>query len=197
MAVKTELDRRSDEKHVESVAYHEAGHMVVAAVLGFPLSRRGLRIDEKGLGLASYKKPDPKSCNTRRENIIIVANAGLIEQMKFYGADSKECRTDGANSDHREIESLLDIQYPSPPFTARGKEWSVARENLRQRSEELVEHRHWATIETLAKALLHKDWVHGTSSERRWSWQPREKSIEGKEVRDILSKFEIVVGVED
>src|ERR1700687_30489 len=49
-----------DERYVESTAYHEAGHIVVAAVQGLRLRRRGLRIDRLGAGLASYcdKKAD-------------------------------------------------------------------------------------------------------------------------------------------
>jgi len=102
-----------EKKYVESAAYHEAGHMVVAALCGFPLRKRGLRIDEKGFGLACYKKQDDPKCSDT-DSIIVAAYAGLIAQEEFYSrVHSEKWLPDGAHTDLDEINALLDKKHPS------------------------------------------------------------------------------------
>jgi len=55
----------------------------------------------------------------------------------------------------------------------------------------------WGVIEALAGALWKKDWTRQAACERTWSYQCRERSMEGQEVSDLLSKFGIVIGVEE
>src|ERR1017187_68943 len=78
-----------DERYVESAAYHEAGHVVVAAVLGLSLRPEGIRINRFGGGHASYccKKPDGSrdvGAEVQREQTIVATMAGYIAQSKFY-----------------------------------------------------------------------------------------------------------------
>jgi hypothetical protein len=40
----------ADDIYVESCAYHEAGHIVIAAVQNMPLRQRGIRNDQVGNG---------------------------------------------------------------------------------------------------------------------------------------------------
>jgi hypothetical protein len=44
----------ADPNYPESGAYHEAGHVAIAAAKGMRLSRHGIRVDEDGRGIAYY-----------------------------------------------------------------------------------------------------------------------------------------------
>jgi hypothetical protein len=45
---------------VENAAYHEAGHIVVAVVLGLRLQGYGIHIDKAGKGVSFYEFCDPQ-----------------------------------------------------------------------------------------------------------------------------------------
>jgi hypothetical protein len=45
---------RPSQQYVDSCAYHEAGHTVVAVALGMPLRDRGVHIDTMGNGISYY-----------------------------------------------------------------------------------------------------------------------------------------------
>src|SRR5579875_2455932 len=42
------------DEYVKSAAYHEAGHVVVAALQGMPLQEAGIRVDSEGSGVSHY-----------------------------------------------------------------------------------------------------------------------------------------------
>jgi len=76
------------EEYVKGAAYHEAAHIVIAAVQDLPLSADGLRIDERGAGLADYrmKKPDGSiniGPDPERERTIMATMAGRIAHVIF------------------------------------------------------------------------------------------------------------------
>ena len=76
-------------EYVEGAAYHEASHIVVAAVQGLPLGKAGLRIYETGAGFAHYsgKQPDGSTnvgADPCRERTIIATLAGHIAHGTFY-----------------------------------------------------------------------------------------------------------------
>jgi hypothetical protein len=77
------------QRYVEGTAYHEASHIVVAAVQELPLGEAGLRIYETGAGFAhsSGKQPDGSTKvgnDPCRERTIIATLAGHIAHGKFY-----------------------------------------------------------------------------------------------------------------
>jgi hypothetical protein len=49
-------------------AYHEAGHAVAAAVLGFPFRSSGIHIDRDGVGTALIVRPSRK-CSSAFSNL--------------------------------------------------------------------------------------------------------------------------------
>ncbi|MGA2344976.1 MAG: hypothetical protein ABSF93_03150, partial [Candidatus Sulfotelmatobacter sp.] len=80
-----------DDKYVNSTAYHEAAHIVVAAVQQMPMRNFGVRMDSLGCGKAFYwrRVPDGSRNNVgpdaERERTIISTSAGYIAQKRFYG----------------------------------------------------------------------------------------------------------------
>jgi len=102
---------------LKGVAYHEAGHMIVAALSGLSLGRCGLRLDEEGFGLACYKKPQDAT-SPEVETLIIAAYAGVSAHEEFYRLYPEEQRPIGAFTDMAEVEALLDKRY-----RVRGDAW--------------------------------------------------------------------------
>jgi hypothetical protein len=49
-----------DEMNVESAAYHESAHIVVAVAQKIPLRRGGVHIDPRGCGIAYYWYRQPE-----------------------------------------------------------------------------------------------------------------------------------------
>lgn len=179
-----------DEKYVESVAYHEAVHMVVASAQGLCLRNWGLCIDPLGAGLAcySYRQPDGSTNvgpDPSRERTIVATNAGYIAQNRFF----PDCATFGAHCDANQVNALLDEMY------SERNVWFDAKAELWKRSCELVD-RYWPAIDALAKALWAKEWQPQVPLERRWSHQWPEKRMEGEEVMNLLSQFEISAALE-
>jgi hypothetical protein len=70
------------EGRLKETAYHEAGHIVIAAATGLRLRSEGLMIDAVGEGLGCYCK-DPGESDVSRERIIISAFAGCFAQNRF------------------------------------------------------------------------------------------------------------------
>ena len=117
-------------RYVESAAYHEAGHAVVAAVQEMPFRHRGIHVDSTGQGITFYwyKLPDGKQnvgADVERERTIISTSAGLIAQRKFYPG----CPDDGAVQDTDLIITLLNEMYVNRDawFDARQQLWKRPR----------------------------------------------------------------------
>jgi hypothetical protein len=178
----------TDDMYVESCAYHEAGHIVIAAAQNMPLRQRGIRIDQIGNGLACYHftVPDGSSNlgrNGEREKTIRATKAGWLAQRKFY----PECRTAGAHFDVDAVRFLLDEMYSLPV-------WHDAHDELCTEAVALVE-KHWDAISKVAQTLWSKEWKHQANAERRWSLQLREKSMEASEIISVLRGFDITATV--
>jgi hypothetical protein len=157
-----------DPEYVRGAAYHEAAHIVVAAVQGLPLGKGGLRIDKRGAGLAEYGHTKA-NCLTNagpdayKGRTIIATRAGHIAHGKIY----PPAATGDANwwHDIELMDRLLVEMYPTSAVLR-----DDAREKLFERSEDLVE-QHWETIKVIAEAL--------------WAKLP-EARIEGVEVIALL-----------
>jgi hypothetical protein len=186
-----------EEKYAEGVAYHEAGHIVVAAVQRLPLSEKGIRIDQQGAGISYYKiaRPDGSvglAADITRERTIRSTQAGYIAQNRFYIRFYDRLPEYGANVDTDQVNALLDEMYPDR------NTWFDANAKSFEESNALVDQQ-WQAIETLAQALWQKDWTTQAppSGERRWSRQLRQKKMDGGEIVALLRQFEIPAVLED
>ena len=70
------------ETKLRASAHHEAGHLVVAAVMDLALRPEGLMIDPVAEGLACYcKKPEDE--DSARERVLTATFAGRYAQKRF------------------------------------------------------------------------------------------------------------------
>lgn len=174
-----------DPKYVESSAYYESGHIVIAAVQNLPLRPRCLRIDPSGNGLAIYASRSPDGSRNmgseiERERTIISSMAGWHAQNIFY-----LCPYAGAFYDINHTNALLDEMYSN---RIQGFE---AKEKLWNQTDALVKS-HWWAIQAVAVALWAKPWLtRAPDPENEWSELMEEKSLSGLEVQAIFSRFQI------
>lgn len=132
-----------------ATAYHEAGHVVVAEVLGRRV--HSARIDCRGGLVRNAKSPrldlrrQPRTLRERwaREREVIIYFAGLIAEERFSGKRT----LDGVESDFLAIEKILGARSGRKEETIAYGRW------LYERSASLVLE-HWSIIARVAKELM-------------------------------------------
>lgn len=181
----------TDQKYVESAAYHEAAHAVIAFKEEIPLNAGGIRIDRRGNGFSHYKTVKLTGAmnvgsDPERERAIRSTQAGYIAQEKFYKRYLQHLPSAGSSSDTNYINGLLEEMYSNRNDCDDAK--TALGEETRQRVE-----KNWQAIEALAQALWKEQWKSQApaSGERRWSLQFAERKLDGSEVAAILDQFGI------
>lgn len=180
-----------------SYAYHEAGHIVVAAVQSLTLFKAGIHLAPDGRGVCYYRCRKPRAYRGDdlfgRQSVTSLF-AGLEAQLQFNSA----CTSLSASADHDHVERLLvDMYRPltvagKPEFEAADRKVAQEREALSARSKELVSI-HGEVIRAVAEAL----WAQPSrlqdpqEHEERWSDSAFEKRLDGPTVVQILRKHGI------
>src|SRR5437879_8727955 len=110
-------------------AYHEAGHAVAAAILGFPFRSSGIHIDHDGVGVTLVVRPSRKCSSpcsdlqTSQTRMVIVLFAGLLAQKKFCLDSSNKSAAD----DELKINQYLGAIYQTDETAEL-----IARDYLKQ-----------------------------------------------------------------
>lgn len=172
-------------------AYHEAGHAVAAAVLGFPFRSSGIHIDRDGIGTTLIVRPSRKCSSpfsdlqASQTRMVIVLLAGLLAQKKFCTKSSNK----SASDDEEKIQQYLGAIYSTDEAAKL-----TARNYLKQEAERLVEG-FWCAITKLAETLWTKEC---TSVTEDWGTKlPVEKTVGASEIVEILKEWNIFGSVDD
>jgi hypothetical protein len=172
-------------------AYHEAGHAVAAAVLGFPFRSFGIHIDHDGVGVTRIVRPSRKcsspfsNLQTSQTRMVIVLFAGLVAQKKFCLDSSNKSAAD----DEEKIEQYLGAIYRTEEAAK-----SIARKYLKQEAERLVD-AFWFAISKVAETLWAKDCTPVTED---WgTTSSREKTVGASVIVEILKEWNISCSVDD
>jgi ATP-dependent Zn protease len=128
----------------EAVAYHEAGHVVIARGLGYTISFVTIIPDENTKG----KTVPPDDEERRSDHQIIICFAGPAAQVEF-APHSPLCKHD-----------VYDDQAKAAHVALCNKIDDTTRDDLRHQARVLVR-RHRARIEIVAKVLLERDTLQG------------------------------------
>jgi hypothetical protein len=132
----------SEQEFREHVAYHEAGHFVVAHVLG--LGVLDVTIEPKGetLGRVESDEGEPTSVESLLHQVIELY-AGYEAWVRFDPSSEEKARLGASEDDEQANGYLLRL----------GKKGPDQERELRERAKQLVEE-HWRAIEALANELL-------------------------------------------
>jgi hypothetical protein len=178
-------------------AHHEAGHIVIAAVYGIELRPEGIMLDTDAAGLACYCK-QPEDADASRERVIISTFAGHMAQQRLCKERSYRLRSFFEiifSPDWIEARGMIGILSTSY-WAGRGPE--AVQQALEDASEQAVE-RNWSKIQTMARALLDRDWkpLKPLKSGQPWSAQAMAKYVVGEEVVAILSRLGIAARISE
>src|SRR5262245_43594355 len=132
-----------DEKHRTATAYHEAGHAVMALLLGRPVTAVSIRPDRHRLGVCEFGKPVFRPSEDWLEREMLIALAGIAAEALHTG----EYEWDAAERDRRYAASLA---------TDRGgKKAERLLKRLLAKAEHLLSRdENWQAVERLAAELL-------------------------------------------
>ena len=177
-------------KQVESVAYHEAGHMTAAVVQAMPIRASGLHVDLHGYGCADYferrvgdlavKEVDRQE----RKFTIIALFAAHMAQLRFH----PDCQQDGWGNDLEKVKGLIREMHLT------NEQAQTLQEELRQRARKLVDD-YWPVIEELAKTLLSKTSTFMSHEDARWGIGTLKRHMPGTEIKEFFARYNIQVKI--
>ncbi len=171
--------------NVESGAWHESGHIVIAAAQGLRLRAQGLMVDPFGCGLACYHNDSDES-DESREQIIVATLAGFAVEELFRAERSYPAR------DYMDVTLSPDYVEARTLLTRLAGTYASNEARLNNRLRDLIS-QHCLAIEALATGLLAKDWepLKSLKSGGRWSHEnsTTAKYVTGEEAVRILAQY--------
>lgn len=136
----------------EGTAYHEAGHAVLALILGRPVQRVSVLPDREKLGHCQFGKGVFRPSEDWLEREILIALGGLAAEARHSGVYG----WGGASRDRRYVEELA-VQRAGERRAER-----LQRRLLAKAEHLLADEGHWRAVELLVAELLR----HGSISGR-------------------------------
>ena len=149
----------SADKRAIATAYHEAGHAVLAMVLGRPIHKvtiapGQLQVGGVRLGACHIKKGRVKASRDWIEDEVLILLAGMVAESHFTG----EYCTRGANQDLLAAKRLLQTRASNERQFER-----LLRRMLDRTEHELADDAHAAAVEQIAAELLARTTISGRS----------------------------------
>lgn len=156
---------------LEETAYHEAGHIVIAAAVGLDLKVKGIviyEVESVADGWVFYWEDKPDW-----ENILLALRGGQLAQLRKF--PDSEFR--GAQQDVQNFFSVVQQHFPP---NSNGDVW----QDISAKVKTLLDN-HWAAVEAVADALMHSNWIPVTPDEHPRA--KRKKHLDGAALAAILA----------
>jgi ATP-dependent Zn protease len=128
----------------EATAYHEAGHAVIALILGRPVQRVSILPDREHLGHCEFGKGVFRPSEDWLEREMLIALGGIAAEARHTG----EYAWSGAARDQRYVHELA-VQRAGERRAER-----LQRRLLAKAEHLLAQEGHWRAVELIAAALL-------------------------------------------
>ena len=137
--------------HDEATAYHEAGHAVVAMILGRPVDEVTILANREFLGVCRFGKNRYRPSEDWIEREILIALGGIAAEARYTG----NYAWDAAARDQRYVRELT-IQRAGETRAERLQKRLLAKaEHL------LAQEPHWRAVVLIAQELLRLGAVSG------------------------------------
>ena len=140
-----------------ATAWHEAGHALVAAIVGRPIQKvtvapANLQTGGVRLGAVKFQKGRSKSTNDWLEDEVLILLAGMVAESKFTG---QYCES-GARQDLRAVRNLIDKR------AATERQMEKLERRLLDKVEHLLEQpHHVAALKMIVDELIEKQTIKG------------------------------------
>jgi hypothetical protein len=139
-----------------AVAYHEAGHAVLAMALGRPIQKVSVAPNDLRLGHCEFKKGLIRPSHDYVETQILIFFGGLAAEARFRGT----YEWDGAAQDLRGIRELTKRRAGGEKQIAR-----LERRMLDKAEYLLGQPELWLAVERIASELVAKTTISGRAAE--------------------------------
>ena len=140
-----------------ATAWHEAGHALVAAIVGRPIQKvtitpANLQTGGVRLGAVKFQKGRSKSTNDWLEDEVLILLAGMVAESKFTG---QYC-DDGARQDLRAVRNLINQR------AATERQMEELERRLLDKVEHLLEQdHHVAALKMIVDQLMKTQTIKG------------------------------------
>ena len=138
----------------EVTAYHEAGHAVVALVLGRPVQRVSVLPDREELGHCLFRKGVFRPSEDWLEREILIALGGIAAEARHTGRHD----WDGASRDHRYVRRLAGER------AGERRAERLERRLLAKAEHLLSREGHWRAVELIAAELIRHGAISGRAA---------------------------------
>ena len=140
-----------------ATAYHEAGHAVMALLLGRPIEKvtvtpAKLQTGGRRLGACKIQKGRSTASKDAVEDDVLVLLAGMVAESHF----TKRYSPDGAAQDLRAVKRLLENRAPTERQLER-----LTRRMLDKTEHLLSSEGNQRAVQSIAKELLQKQTISG------------------------------------
>jgi ATP-dependent Zn protease len=153
-----------DASSLSATAYHEAGHAVVALVLGRPIQRISILPDGDFLGACHFGKATFRPTEDWLEREILIALGGIAAEARY----TNNYAWDGAARDQRYVRRLA-VQRAGERRAERLQQRLLAKvENL------LANEGHWRAVEKIAAGLVKCGSISGRTARHLFDLSCRE-----------------------
>lgn len=136
-------------------AYHEAGHAVMALLMGRPVQKISIIPSQNRLGAVTFQKGQTKQPQDRLEADMLILLAGMAAEGRMSGKYNLQ----GAAQDLRQVEKLAMAR--SGNERQAGK---LIRKTLDKTQHLLSEKSTWAAVKSIAAELLERESISGRSA---------------------------------
>ena len=147
----------------EQKAYHEAGHAVLAYLMGRRIERIRMQCDDdpQADGDVTYCDPDPRwpESMIRARNVVVSLAGFVVDERRGIPSEERHRRSMGDRADAEASAAVI------------GNLWNVDPDDvyagcLKETRELLSRPEHWLAVKTLAAALLEWAEIRGDEAER-------------------------------
>jgi ATP-dependent Zn protease len=140
--------------HDQATAYHEAGHAVVALILGRPVQRVSILPDRERLGVCEFGKGVFRPSEDWLEREILIALAGIAAEARFTG----NYAWDAAARDQQYVRRLAEQR------AGESRAERLQRRLLAKAEHLLADEGSWRAVELIVAELLHLGEISGRTA---------------------------------
>ena len=138
----------------EATAYHEAGHAVVALILGRPVQRVSILPNHEHLGVCKFGKAVIRPSEDWLEREILIALGGIAAEARL----TDNYAWDGAARDQQYVQRLA-VERAGVRRAER-----LQRRLLAKAEHLLADEGHWQAVELIAAELMRLGEISGRSA---------------------------------
>jgi len=156
---------------LDETAYHEAGHITMAAAVGLDLQHKGIivyEVQNVGDGWAFYWED-----NQQWKDILTALRAGQLAQLKKFPGSYFL----GAQTDVQKVSYLVAEHFP-------GVIHGNMEEEIKKKANDLL-NVHWSAVEDVARAVINAGWLPVAPGEHEQA--TRKKHLDGNAIAAILA----------